>query len=140
QLAADKTKQIEDMFKAGKDLSAAAKAVGGEIKTSDLLTRGASIPEFGSIGELDKELFTLPLGKPGTPSTVSGKTLAFAVKERQEINPEEMKKSMDMVRSEILPQRRELYFNAYIHEVRKKMETNKQIKINETVLTQPAQG
>ena len=140
QLAADKTKQIEDMFKAGKDLAAAAKAVGGEIKTSDLLTRGASIPEFGSIGELDKELFTLPLGKPGTPSTVSGKTLAFAVKERQDINPEEMKKSMDMVRGEILPQRRELYFNAYIQEVRKKMETNKQIKINETVLTQIAQG
>ena len=85
QLAADKAKQIEELLKGGKDLAAAAKAVGAEIKTSDELTRGASLPEFGSIAELDKEMFSLPLGKAGTPITVAGKTLAFAVKERKEI-------------------------------------------------------
>ncbi|MBI2149542.1 MAG: SurA N-terminal domain-containing protein [Acidobacteria bacterium] len=52
QLAADKAKQAEELIKGGKDLAAAAKAVGGEIKTSELLTRGASLPEFGSIAEL----------------------------------------------------------------------------------------
>ena len=140
QLAADKTKEVEDLLKSGKDLKTAAKAAGVEIKTSEMLTRGASIPEFGSIAELDKEMFTLPLGKPGTPITVAGKTLAFAVKERQEINPDEMKKSMDMMRAEMLPEIRERYFNAYIQEVRKKMETNKQIKINESVMTQIAQS
>ena len=140
QLADEKTKQIQEMLKSGKDLAAAAKTVGAEIKTSDFFTRGASVPEFGSIGEADKEMFTLPLGKPGTPLTVAGKTLAFAVKERQEINPEEMKKSLEMVRAEILPQRREQYFNAYIQDVRKKMESSKKIKINDSVVTQIAQG
>ena len=96
--------------------------------------------QVGSIAETDKEVFSLPLGKPGHPVTVAGKTLAFAVKERQEINPDEMKKSMDMVRAELLPERRQQYFNAYIQEVRKKMETKKQIKINESVMTQIAQG
>ena len=62
-------------------------------------------------------MFSLPIGKPGTPLTVAGKTLAFDVKERQEINPDEMKKSLDMIRAEMLPQRREQYFNAYIQEV-----------------------
>ncbi len=127
------------MFKRGRDLTAAGKAVGGEIKTSDILTRGAAIPDFGSITELDKDMFTLPVGKPGTPVTVSGKTLAWVVKERQEINPEEMKKAMDMVRNELIPERREQYFNAYILEVKKKMEAAKQIKINESILTQIAQ-
>ena len=140
QLASEKAKQVEELLKGGKDLAAAAKAVGAEVKTSDLLTRSASIPEFGSIAELDKEMFTLPLAKAGTPITVAGKTLAFAVKERQEFNPDEMKKSMDTLRVELLPERRERYFNAYIQEVRKKMETNKQIKINDAVLTQIAQG
>ena len=139
QLAADKTKQIEDMLKGGKDLAAAAKAVGADVKTSELLTRGASIQEFGSIAELDKEMFALPIGKPGTPITVAGKTLAFDVKERQEIKPDEMKKAMEMIRNEIVPQRREEYFNAYIQEVKKKMETSKQIKINESVVNQIAQ-
>src|SRR5262245_22287248 len=139
ELAAAKAKQAEEMFKSGKDLATTAKAVEAEIKTSDLLTRGSTIPEFGSIGELDKEVFSLQLGKPGTPLSVSGKTLAFAVKERQAINPDDMKKSLDTVRSEILPQRREQYFTAYIQDVRKKMESNKKIKINDSVVTQIAQ-
>jgi peptidyl-prolyl cis-trans isomerase D len=139
ELAAAKAKQAEEMFKSGKDLATTAKAVEAEIKTSDLLTRGSAIPEFGSIGELDKEVFSLPIGKPGTPLSVSGKTIAFAVKERQAINPDEMKKSIDTVRSEMLPQRRDLYFTAYIQDVRKKMESNKRIKINDSVVTQIAQ-
>jgi peptidyl-prolyl cis-trans isomerase D len=139
-LAAQKTKQVEDMLKSGKDLASTAKAVGAEIKTSEFLPRSASIPEFGSIGESDKEVFSLPIGKPGTPVTVAGKTLAFDVKERQEINPEEMKKSLEMIRAELLPQRREQYFNAYIQEVRKKMEAGKKIKVNESVMTQIAQS
>jgi hypothetical protein len=103
------------------------------------VTRSASIPEFGSIVELDKELFTLPIGKPGTPITVAGKTLAYSVKERQEINPEEMKKSIDTLRNEITPQRRDQYFQAYVQEVKKKMESSKKIKINESIVNQIAQ-
>jgi peptidyl-prolyl cis-trans isomerase D len=139
QLAADKTKQVQDLLKGGKDLAAAAKAVGADVKTSELLTRGASLPEFGAITELDKEMFSLPLGKAGTPVTVAGKTLAFDVKERQEINPEEMKKSQDTIRNEMLPERQDQYFRAYIQEVKKKMETSKQIKINEPIVNQIAQ-
>jgi peptidyl-prolyl cis-trans isomerase D len=139
QLAGDKAKQIEEMLKGGKDLAATAKAAGADVKTSELLTRGASLPEFGSIAELDKEMFSLPIGKPGTPVTVAGKTLAFTVKDRQEIKPDEMKKAMDMIRGEMIPQRRDEYFNAYIQEVKKKMEASKQIKINDSIVNQIAQ-
>jgi peptidyl-prolyl cis-trans isomerase D len=140
QLAADRTKQVEESIKSGKDLATIAKAAGADLKTSDMLTRGATIPEFGPTAELDKEMFSLAIGKPSTPVTVAGKTLAFVVKERQQINPEEMKKSMDTVRGEILPERREQYFGAYIQEVRKRMEANKEIQINESVMSQIAQG
>ena len=138
-LATEKGNQVQELIKAGKDLATAAKAVGAEIKTSELLTRGASVPDFGPIAEFDKEIFSLPIGKAGTPSTISGKTFAFSVKERQEINPEEMKKSMETVRTEVVPGKREQYFSAYIQEIRKKMETNKEIRINESILTQIAQ-
>jgi peptidyl-prolyl cis-trans isomerase D len=137
--ATEKGNQVQELIKSGKDLATAAKAVGAEIKTSELLTRGASVPDFGSIAEFDKEIFSLPIGKPGTPSTIAGKTFAFSVKERQEIKPEEMKKSIETLRAEVSPGKREQYFSAYIQEVRKKMETNKEIRINESVLTQIAQ-
>ena len=137
-LAAEKTKQAEEQLKAGRDLAAVAKTAGATIQTSELLTRGASLPEFGPIVELDQEMFSLPLGKPGTPTTISGKTLAFAVKERQNINEEEMKKSLDTLRNEILPGKREQYFGAYIQEVKKRMEANNEIEVNEGMVTQIA--
>jgi Parvulin-like peptidyl-prolyl isomerase len=136
QMATDQTKQVEELLKSGKDLSAAAKAVGGEVKTSDLVERGAFLPDFGSLTDVDKEIFSLPIGKTGTPNTIGGKTLAFSVKERHEINTDEMKKSMDSLRTEMLPAKREQYFSAYIQEARKRMEDAKQITINENVLEQ----
>ncbi len=136
QMADDQTKQIDQLLKSGKELSAAAKAVGAEIKTSDLVERGAFLPDFGSLTDVDKEIFSLPLGKTGTPYSIGGKTLAFSVKERHEINPEEMKKSMESLRTEMLPAKREQYFMAYIQEARKRMEDAKQITINENVLQQ----
>ena len=50
-----------------------------------------------------------------------------------------MKKSFDAVRTEILPGRRDQYFQAYIQEIRKKMEANNEIQINESVMTAIAQ-
>ena len=83
-------------------------------------------------------MFSLPLGKSGTPVTIAGKTLAFDVKERKEVDPAEMKKSLEQMRTELLPSRREQYFNAYIQDVRKRMESAKQIKINDSVVNQIA--
>lgn len=140
QLAAEKGNQVQELIKSGKDLAAAAKAAGSEVKTSELLTRGALLPDFGSIAELDKEIFSLSIGKAGAPSTIAGKTLAYAVKERLEINPGEMKKSLESLRTEILPGKREQYFNAYIQEARKRMENSGDIKINEPIMTRIAQG
>jgi peptidyl-prolyl cis-trans isomerase D len=134
QMATDQGNQVRDLLKSGKDLSAAAKAVGAEVKTSDLLTRDGFLSDFGSLTDANKEMFSLPIGKPGTPLMVAGKTLAFDVKERQEINPDEMKKSLDTLRTEMLPAKRDEYFQAYIQEVKKRMETAKQISIHESVL------
>jgi len=139
QMATGQSTQIQELLKSGKDLAAAAKAVGAEVKPSELLARGAFLPDFGSLNEVDKEIFSLPVGKMGTPFTIAGKTLAFRVKERQEINPDEMKKSLDSVRNEMLPSKREQYFGAYIQEVRKRMEDAKLININEPVLEQLSQ-
>jgi peptidyl-prolyl cis-trans isomerase D len=138
-LATEQGTKVQELIKGGSNLAAAAKTVGAEVKTSDLLTRGASLIEFGSITEADKEMFSLPLGRTGTPITIAGKTLAFTVKERQDINPEEMKKSLDTLRTEMLPQRQERFFGAYIQEARKRMEANNEITINENVMTQIAQ-
>jgi peptidyl-prolyl cis-trans isomerase D len=141
ELASAKEKQAEELVKAGKDLQAVAKAVGGEIKTSEFIARGGSIAEFGTLADREDEIFSLPQGKVGTPSTatLSGKALVFAVKDRQEVKPDEMKKGMDTLRTEMLPAKREQYFDSYISEIQKKMQTKGEIRINESVMQKLAQ-
>jgi hypothetical protein len=104
------------------------------VKTSELITRGGAIPEFGAIGDQEKEIFSTPLGKIATPSTIGGKTMVYAVKERQDINPDEMKNSIPTLRGELLTAKREQYFNAYVQERKKKMEADQEISVNESVL------
>jgi len=140
ELGARKGKQIQEEYKAGKTLAALAKIAGETIKTSPLLTRGGSIPEFGALTDREDELFSLPVGKTGTPSTseLAGKTFVFAIKERTEIKPDEMKKSLESLRKEMLPQRQQKYFNAYLDEVRRRMEANGEIEVDEAALSQLA--
>jgi len=107
-----------------------------EVKTSEPIARGGSIPEFGAIADRDTEIFSLPLGKPGTPSTVASKTLAFAVKERKALDPEEVKKGLDTARASLLQAKREMYFSNWIQDAQKKMQDGKSIKVNQAAVTQ----
>jgi peptidyl-prolyl cis-trans isomerase D len=136
QLATEKSNEIAEAVKAGKDLATLARTAGMDIKTSAAIVRGGSIPEFGAIADRDKEIFSLPLGKPGTPSTVASKTLVFAVKERKELDPVEVKNGLDSARESLLDSKRGMYFANWISETQKQMKDDKTIKINEAVLTQ----
>lgn len=141
QMATDNAAKAQEQIKAGKaDLSALAKTLGIETKTSEKLTRTGSIPDFGSIAERDQDIFSLPIGQVGPTTTLSGKTLVFAVKEREQINPDEMKKAMDGLRTEMLNAKRERYFSAYIKDAQKRMEEAKAISINENVMAQIAES
>jgi hypothetical protein len=135
EMATENTNKVRQQIEAGKtDLSALAQSVAGEIKTSEKITRGSSIPDFGSISERDQEIFTMPLGKASSPVTLSAKSLVFAVKSRDEIKPEEMSKALPDLLKEMLPAKRDRYFSAYIEELQKKMETSGAISINQTAM------
>jgi peptidyl-prolyl cis-trans isomerase D len=130
-LALQKGNQVQEQIKAGRDLRTVAKAVGVDVKTSPPMTRGASLSEFGSLIDSEKEIFSLPPGKTGTPASSAGRTMAFAVKERKPADPEEMKKAADSIRSELLNRKREGYFAAYREEARKRMNDANEIAIDE---------
>jgi len=135
-MATDKSKEAVEAIKSGKDLATVAKSVGMDIKTSEPVARGGSLPEFGAITDRDSEIFSLPVGKAGTPSTVGSKTLVFAVKERKSLDPEEIKKGLDPVRMSLQESKREMVFTNWIDEAMKKMENDRSIKINQTTLAQ----
>jgi len=140
QMATENGTKADEAIKSGKaDLSALARTLGGEVKTSEKLTRAGSIPEFGSISERDQEIFSLPLGQVGPSASLGGKTLVFSVKERESANAEEMKKALPTLRTDLLGAKRERYFSAYIKDAQKRMEDSKAISVNETALAQIAE-
>lgn len=139
EMATTNANKAREQVESGKGtLEQLAASVGGEIKTSDKITRGGSIPDFGSIAERDTEIFSLPIGKPAPPTTFSGKTLVFAVQSRDEINTEEMKKALPALRQEMLPSKKNLYFTSYIQQIQKKMEADGSIRVDESALSQLA--
>jgi peptidyl-prolyl cis-trans isomerase D len=136
KLAKEKSTEVEAGIKAGKDISTLAKAAGMDLKTSDAIARGGSIPDFGAIADRDKEIFSLPLGKVGTPSAVASKTLVFAVKERKPLDPADVKNGLDSVRASLLESKRSTRLQDWIEDAQKKMQNDKAIKINQTALSQ----
>jgi peptidyl-prolyl cis-trans isomerase D len=139
ELATEHANKVRQQIEGGKgDIASLAQSVGAEVKTSPNLARGSSLPEYGSLNERDQEIFSLPLGKVAPPSTFSGKTLVFAVKSRDAVNPDEMKKALPTMREDMLPVKKEKYFTAYIQEIQKKMQDAGSISVNESALAQAA--
>ena len=137
EMATENTNKLRQQIEAGKgDVATLAQAVSAEVKTSEKLARGSSIPEYGPLSERDQEIFSLPVGKVAPPSTFNGRTLVFSVKGREEINPDEMKKALPTLREDLLPEKREKYFSAYVQELQKKMQDAGSISINNSALKQ----
>ena len=139
ELADEKATEVEQLLEAGRSLEAAGRAVSLEIQTSEMLTRDGSIGEFGSTSELDDQLFSLELETPGKPVTAAGKTIAFVVTEKEEVDLEQLQAGFDDLHAELLGTKRNQLFDAYSREVRKRMEREGDIVINEQILQQLAQ-
>jgi peptidyl-prolyl cis-trans isomerase D len=137
EIATEYTNKVRQQIESGKaELAALAQSVSAEVKTSEKVTRGGSIPEFGAISERDQEIFSQPLGKASPPVTLGAKSLVFAVKSRDEIKTDEMAKALPGIREEMLPSKRARYFEAYIQEIQKKMQAEGDISVNQNLLAQ----
>jgi peptidyl-prolyl cis-trans isomerase SurA len=118
-------------LKAG-DFNAAAKAAGVEVKTTELIARGAPIADLGTSPAIDAAAFTLPAG--GVSDAITTDTGAAIVKvlERQDPKPEELASGRDTLKTQLLNERRNRFYAAYMTKARDRMKVN----INQAVLSQ----
>ena len=139
-LAAEKVTEVQELIEDGESLAAVAEATGLEIQTSEPLTRDGSIPEFGSTTELDSQIFSLEPGTTGTPVTVAGRTIAFAVAERAELDAVEMAVLLPTLRTELLNRKKAQLFAAYSADVKTRMEANGEISYDSNKLARAAEA
>jgi peptidyl-prolyl cis-trans isomerase D len=120
-LSNKKAAEIAAKLKAAPDFEKAAKAAGLEAKTTDLIARDAPIPDLGAAPAVEDAAFKLPVGAVSTAITTDTGTAVIKVLEKKEVTPEEWSTSKDRFREELLTERRNRFFSAYMVKAKQKM-------------------
>jgi hypothetical protein len=114
------------------DFAAAVKKAGLETKPTELIARGAALPDIGPNAEVEKAVFALPQGGvTGAITTPNGAVIARVV-ERADVTDQQLADGRDALREELTNQRRDRFFSAYMA----KAKTSLAIAIKQDVLTQ----
>ncbi len=130
-LARQNAAAVAPKLKTG-DFAAAAKAAGLNAETSELVARGAAIPNVGISPAIDAVAFALPTGGVSDPIVTDNGAVVIRVVEKQEVTPAEFASGKEQLREELLNQRRGRFYTAYMTKARERMKIN----INRETLAQ----
>jgi peptidyl-prolyl cis-trans isomerase D len=120
-MARQKAAELAAKLKGAADFERAVKAAGVEAKTTELITRDSPIPDLGVAPEVLDTAFKLPLGSTSEPIATSNGTAIVKVIEKQEVTPEDITSNKDKFRQELLTDRRNRFFSAYMVKAKQKM-------------------
>jgi peptidyl-prolyl cis-trans isomerase D len=130
ELSKQKAAEIGNALRSAKDFGAAAKAQGLEAKDTQLVARGSAIPDIGASADVDKAAFSLPVGGVSAPIATDAGTVIARVAERDEVTPDEFRQARETFRTQLLNERRERFFSAYMAKAKQGM----QIQVNTDVV------
>ena len=130
ELSKQKAAEIASALRSAKDFAAAAKAQGLEAKDTQLIARGSPLPDIGVSPEVDKVAFSLPAGGVSDPISTNNGTVIVRVAERADVTPDAVKQAKDTFRTQLLNERRERFFSAYMAKAKQGMK----IQVNEDVV------
>jgi peptidyl-prolyl cis-trans isomerase D len=132
ELAKQRAQQIASDLKGAKDFAAAVKRAGLEIKTTELLARGSAIPDLGMSEAIDAAAFSLPQGGVSDAISTPTGTAVIRVAERVNVTDAEIEQGKDATREELVNQRRDRFFAAYME----KAKGGLRINIRQDILAQ----
>ena len=130
-VARQKAASVASQLKSG-DFNAAAKAAGLEVKTTDLIARGAPVADIGVSPAIDAAAFALPANAVSDPIVTDNGAVIVKVVEKKDVTAEELKTGRDQLKDEMLGARRNQFYSAYMTKARDRMN----IQINRETLAQ----
>jgi peptidyl-prolyl cis-trans isomerase D len=114
------------------NFDAAAKAAGLEVKTTELIARGAPIADAGVSPAIDAVAFALPAGAVSDPITTEDGAVVVKVLDKQAPTAAEIAAGRQPMKDELMNERRGRFFAAYMAKARERMD----IRINTPLLAQ----
>jgi peptidyl-prolyl cis-trans isomerase D len=129
-LSKQKAADVAAKLKSAPDFEKAAKAAGVEAKTTELIARGAPIPDLGVAPAVEDAAFRMAVGAVSDPIAVDNGTAVVKVVEKQEVTPADFTLARDKFRDELLADRRNRFFGAYMTKAKQRMK----IEVNRETL------
>ena len=108
-------------LKGAADFDKTAKAAGSEAKTTELITRDSPIPDLGVAAGVVEAAFKLPLNAVSDPIQTDNGAAVFKVIEKQEVTDADLASSKDTFREDLLTDRRNRFFTAYMAKAKQRM-------------------
>jgi peptidyl-prolyl cis-trans isomerase D len=132
EAARQKAAAVSAQLKGATDFTAAARTAGLEAKTTDLIVRGAAVPDVGMSPAVDAAAFALPQGGVSDPIVTDTGAVIVKVLEKKSPTADEVKTGRDAVKSELLNQQKQRFYGSYMTKARERMT----IKSNPQVIAQ----
>jgi peptidyl-prolyl cis-trans isomerase D len=123
EAARQKAASLAPSLKSG-DFEKAVKAAGLEPKTTEMIARGNPIGDAGNSPAVEDAAFTLPAGSVSDAIVTDNGAAIVKVLERKDVSPDEFTKQKDSVRTDMLNERRNKFFAAYMTKARQRMKIN----------------
>ena len=121
ELSRERASQIAAALGATDDFAAAAKAQGLEARETELITRESALPNIGVSAAVDTAAFALPVGNVSEPIAADDATVIVKVTERDDVTADEFSQARETFRSELLTERRNQFFSAYMTNAKARM-------------------
>jgi peptidyl-prolyl cis-trans isomerase D len=121
EFAKQKAAETAAKLKSAPDFEKAAKAANVEPKTTELITREAPLPELGVAPDIMEAVFKLPQGAVSDVLTTANGAAIVKVVEKAETTAADFTSNKDTFRNEILDDRRNRFFSAYMVKAKQKM-------------------
>ena len=123
EVAKQKAVTIGAQMKSG-DFNAAAKAAGLDVKTTEFIARGAPIGDVGVSPAVDAVAFAMQPNAVSDPITTDNGTVIVKVLERQDPPASDVTTGKASLKTEMVNQRRNLFFASYMSKARERMKVN----------------
>jgi len=120
-LAKQKAAEVVAKLKGAADFDKAAKAAGVDVKTTELIARDAPIPDLGNAPAVEDAAFKMSVGSVSDPIATDNGAAVVKLVEKQQTSPADYALAKDKFRDEVLADRRNRFFGAYMVKAKQRM-------------------
>ncbi len=133
-LARQKAAEVAAKLKGASDFDKAAKAAGVDVKTTELIARDAPVPDLGNAPGVIETAFQMSPGSVSEPVPTDNGAAIVKLVEKQQTSPADYALAKDKFREELLTDRRNRFFGAYMMKAKRRMK----IEVNREALQKAA--